>query len=412
MIRRRPTRLCALFAIGVGIGLYAPPRAQGATMAVTSSAGLPAIYDSGVAARVSDELGSIFDAAAERLRKIVLDPPGALPSSQDFYRSRAAQLLNQVEQEVHRLKLASSSWVGRNVPAAYVRGISDGLRMLVEAGVVRPEEAEAARPTGSFTGLNTRTLQRIALDTVQNLGRAADAMGHRAATTLRKVSAAGITNQQVNDLVARGIISGEGGRNNAAARELRDALRQIHGKTVPIVDKNGDIINFDAGKYASMVVRTRTREATVGGILDRMQASGQDLVTIVGRISKHFCTAYLGRVYSISGKSTKYPPLSSLPGYGEGGEVPPFHPNCTKGLRPFIERLATPSQLKHAAGHEPEMHGAGSDGAKLTTAEAQRRFQDGQLYNQVKARYGATSKPIYGVAATGKGKPSAGSDTK
>jgi hypothetical protein len=56
------------------------------------------------------------------------------------------------------------------------------------------------------------------------------------------------------------------------------------------------------------------------------------------------CGFYEGRVYSITGTSEKYPPLSSLPNGG-----PPFHPNCIHGAAPFIEELASPAERRRGA---------------------------------------------------------------
>jgi hypothetical protein len=125
-----------------------------------------------------------------------------------------------------------------------------------------------------------------------------------------------------------------------------------------------------------MVVRTKTREAVVAGRTERFSGLGLDLVAITGRLSDNFCTAFLGQVFSISGKHPKYPPLSSLPGGG-----PPFHPNCSKGVRPYIEDLATPGQQKAAVPSS-----AVADLIGKTPAEAQRMFRDLQLRAEASGR--------------------------
>jgi hypothetical protein len=149
----------------------------------------------------------------------------------------------------------------------------------------------------------------------------------------------GLKVSEVNDLIAQGVISGKTGE---PIRRLRDRLREIHGERITILDRNGDERHFGAGYYAKMVIHTRTREASVIARHERLAEQGIDLVTIVGRVSNNFCTAYIDRVFSLSGKHPDYPPLASLV------DGPPFHPNCSKSTAPFIEALEDPAVIAQA----------------------------------------------------------------
>lgn|GEM_PF-5974793 len=172
---------------------------------------------------------------------------------------------------------------------------------------------------------------------------------------------------------------------------LRDKFLAIGDGTVPVKDKNGDTINFQAKYYASMVVRTKTRQATVHARHARLQELGIDLVSIVGLVSKNFCTAFLGQVFTLKGKSDKYPSIDELPGGGPPFGAPPFHPNCSKGTRPFIDELATDREKSMAQGVDDADKLLGCD-----TSEAQRRFKDLQIYQQVKPKYATTAKALFG----------------
>jgi hypothetical protein len=145
-------------------------------------------------------------------------------------------------------------------------------------------------------------------------------------------------------------------------------------------------MNFDVGYYAEMVARTKTREASVDARHERLSELGLDLVAIVGRISKNFCTAFLGQVFSLSGNSDKYPAYSSLPGGG-----PPFHPNCSKSTRPFVEELASDKQLDQADGLDDADKLLGMD-----ATQAQRAFKDLQIHAQQKDRYATTASKLFG----------------
>ncbi|MGE5610855.1 MAG: hypothetical protein ACM359_16510, partial [Bacillota bacterium] len=67
----------------------------------------------------------------------------------------------------------------------------------------------------------------------------------------------------------------------------------------------------------------------------------------------------------------------------------PFHPKCSKSTRPFIEELATRSQAAAAHTHEPSM-------LSITPSEAQRRFKQLQIRQQVEGRYAHTADKLYG----------------
>ena len=122
-----------------------------------------------------------------------------------------------------------------------------------------------------------------------------------------------------------------------------EALKTVHGNKVIVKDKNGDDMAFDVGKYAKMVATTQTQQASVMARHQRLHELGVDLVMVIGSNSENFCTEFVGKVFSISGNHPKYPPLADLPWGG-----PPFHPNCSKTTRPFIEDLADPEDLERA----------------------------------------------------------------
>jgi hypothetical protein len=278
--------------------------------------------------QLADKIAQIYQDAAKRLRETVIAPPGSTDSAREFNQARAAQLLNRVNAEVSKLKGQATQLAGEALTDAIKKGTAIGDAQATAAGL-RP----AGHLSGDFSVINHDAVRVLAQDTVGDLHKAADSMGKTAASALRRMAATGVTNAQVNDILAgKAVIEGQPA---AAIRALRDELQKVHGETVVIQGKNGPI-EFDTGYYAKLVAVTKTREAVVKGTNDRLQQRGIDLVKIVGRNSVHFCTAFLGHVYSLSGTSDKYPALSSLPNGG-----PPFHPQCSKSTAPFIEGLSS-----------------------------------------------------------------------
>ncbi len=278
------------------------------------------------------EIVRIYERAAARLRDIVLRVPGG-PGAV-YTRSRAAQHLAQIDQVLALLRQQAAAWTSAALEQALAQGQADALRYLQAMGLPQ----HALRP--SFARFNSQAVSVLARDTAADLAKAAGSMADAAKTTLHRMQATGVSNAEVNQILSgRTIIEG---RPRLAIRELRDALRAVHGKTVTIQSKHGPI-EFKTGYYAEMVARTKTAQATIIANHETLCARGVDLVMITGHITKYPCTAYVGKVFSLSGSNGRYPALASLPGGG-----PPFHPNCSKYTVPWVTDLATPAQQRHA----------------------------------------------------------------
>ncbi|MCC6679877.1 MAG: hypothetical protein IT445_03145, partial [Phycisphaeraceae bacterium] len=287
--------------------------------------------------RLVAELVKRYEASAARLREQVLNPPGNSSRSQQWNRTRAAQILAQVDREITRLKQQATQWTGPALEQSMRKGIATADRQARQAGVVN----DGSPLRGTFSIVDRGAAEVLARDTVGDLIKAADSMKKQAANVLHRMAAEGVSNADVNAILTGGIIEG---KPLQAIRELREALRKVHGGKVTITDKNGDPMEFPVGYYAKLVAVTKTREATCKARHARLADRGIDLVKVIGRVSTNFCTAYLNKVFSISGTHKKYPSLDTLPGGG-----PPFHPQCSKSTAPFIEELADPEDLAAAA---------------------------------------------------------------
>jgi hypothetical protein len=347
----------------------------------------PDLSSSGIPQDRVAVIAAIYRDSAAKLRAIILTPPGKTSSAQAWNQARASQQLHQVEKLIADLKSQAAAWVGDHrdgssgpVTQAVKDGIARANQQAIEAGV-SPEGGMS----GSFHLIDRQAVEFFAREIAIDLGKAADGMGETAKKALRTTAQLKLPEADINRILAGGVIAG---KPVETIRQLRESLRAVHGDTVTIKDKNGDDMHFSAGAYASLVVRTQTRAATTHARHNRLQEMDLDLVAIIGRISKSFCTAFLGQVFSLSGKSAKYPSYKQLPGGG-----PPFHPNCSKSTRPFIEELASATQLDRADGLD-DAHGLLVDSPTV----AQRKFQDLQLHSQVREAYG--SKDIYGVPST------------
>ncbi|MDP4143191.1 MAG: phage minor capsid protein [Bacillota bacterium] len=102
-----------------------------------------------------------------------------------------------------------------------------------------------------------------------------------------------------------------------------------------IKDKRGRTISLEA--YAATVARSTTAEVTNTATTNQLTELGYDLVKMTSHATTcPICSVYQGRVYSISGKDNRFPPLSTA----FSGEHANIHPNCRHRIFPYIESLA------------------------------------------------------------------------
>jgi len=315
-------------------------------------------YADGVPASARDVLVELYRQAAGRVQDAVLHPTGRTFRARRFTRARAAELIAQIDRVQAELKARTIAWVSDNAEKAYAAGQVSAVRQLEAAGLRRAD----LPVTGSLSQVDRRTVAVIAADMAIDLEAAA---GRQAASAQRFLRAAGqriVPDSALSEVIAAGAITGD----------VRGTVRQMRGllnlREIEDYRKAGQQL-IEVGRatmsvraYAEMLVTTRTREASVQGRHERLVANGRDLVSIVGRVSQNFCTEYLGRVFSITGASDRYPALAALPAGG-----PPFHPNCSKSTRAYIEEFASDEQRRQAVL---------PDRAMLTTDRnaAQRRF--------------------------------------
>lgn len=322
---------------------------------------------SGIPDRQTAELVKLLKTASKEVRKIVLDPAGTV-GGKEFKRGRYAQISDQIDRELLLLKAKVRPWAKGAASKAVGEGRVTANRQAKEAGIA------GEQLSGSFNLIDVGTVNVFARQIVRDLDKAADSLGDNGKRWIRETQQAELSQVEISRILANGVITGQPVQT---IKRLKDALEAVHGERVSFNDKNGNEISFEVGYYAELVARTQTRMATVAARHERLEELGIDLVAIVGKVSDNFCTAFLGQVFSLSGKSDKYPAYDSLPGGG-----PPFHPNCSKSTRPFVEELATEKQLDHA-----EILDDSEQLLGMNQAEAQKAFKDLQIRQQVSDRY-------------------------
>ena len=115
-----------------------------------------------------------------------------------------------------------------------------------------------------------------------------------------------------------------------------------------LTDKAGR--NWTTEAYAQTIVRTNSQQAATETQFARMSELDEDLVEISSHIgARPKCEPYQGHIYSLSGKSTKYPALSST-SYGEPDGL--FGINCRHTMYPYFEGTKKTYQPQNAERNE------------------------------------------------------------
>lgn len=230
-------------------------------------------------------------------------------------------LLGDVARILQQLDADMIKWVQEDLPQIYEGSVEATLNSFLEAGRNLPSfETSFARVNRQAVNVLARsmTTQLSAANTM-----AYQTVGRQVADVFRSVQL---------DVTAGKVASGQTVRQ----AKQRIVQRLTDQGLTAFIDTRGREHRLTS--YAEMCARTVTREATNAGMSDTMQSLGEDLV----QFSSHFgtcktCAPYVGRVFSLTGRDSRYPRLSNVPGFDKGYQT--IHPNCKHVLRPYIEEF-------------------------------------------------------------------------
>lgn len=298
-------------------------------------------------------LARIYRAGARDLARLL--------QGTDFQRGKAARLLGQVDRITRRMTGRAVQWATRASRQAYRQGLAESDAML--AAISRQLGDGADLDFSRFNRINTRAADVFALQIARDLAAATDRLGDQARRVIAATQQRILRDPELAEHVAKGLISGgsigrvgrglraaltEAGKKaldegRITAAELED-MRKVRGGTITAGKRTMSIV-----RYCRMVAGYQLRQAVTAATKDRLAEAGEqlgdpdafDLVTITGPISGDWCDFYVGKVFSISGRSGEFPALRSIPNGG-----PPFHPNCTHNVAPFVRELSTAKEVE------------------------------------------------------------------
>lgn len=256
------------------------------------------------------KLIDIYTMAQENLVKTIAEKEakGSIAAYQKSLSFQVLQILQNLDNEAKK-------WSKDVIPDYYQQGIDDAIQGLKDLG------QDVDSDSVNFNQVHEKATQAIVNSCYGDLNDANNYVGRRINDAIRQ---AGL------DVVANKFATGQ------TVKECRDNLVNtlVNEGINGIKDKRGRNISLDA--YASTVARSTTREATNTAKTTQLTSMGYDLV----KMSSHattcpLCSMYQGRVYSISGKSSDYPPLDTA----FSGDYANIHPNCRHVLMPYIRDL-------------------------------------------------------------------------
>lgn len=135
------------------------------------------------------------------------------------------------------------------------------------------------------------------------------------------------------------------GGYGATVGNVKDIIQEtLYKENASMVVQYSNGANMPLPAYAQMLARTSRIESSNTGSFDRCKQLGIDLVrctTMPGCCP--YCKKYEGKVYSISGKDTRFPALYET-ALQHGYNI--MHPNCRHEFIPFVEAMQDENELK------------------------------------------------------------------
>lgn len=260
-----------------------------------------------------DELTKIYRAAQKAI-KAELDSLDIT----DFQKSRSEGILRQVNQILHGLNSKAHQWSMDVAPYAYRRGFN-----------VAGDELKGLDVTKSLdfgARIHTSAVAILADDIAVDLVFANQSISKNINRFIRVTQQNILQDKEISSLIAQGVVQGETRRtvSNTLLEEFRKRLQDEQFITI-----NGR--NFRPDKYAELIARTRTREASSQGTVNTALQYGVDLVQwSVHSQSCPICERLQGKIFSISGSNQDFPQL-------DNESTPPAHPNCEHVILPVTE---------------------------------------------------------------------------
>lgn len=233
-------------------------------------------------------------------------------------------LLDNVQAILKDLRAGARQWTEEAIPHLYQAGVEAANNQLRQLGL------DAKMGYGAIHQQAVQLLANAAFERLDGssatIGRRVEDWYRTAALEATRASIIGYktTRQVAKDFQRRLAEHGITGFKDAAGRD------------------------WNMKSYASMVARTTTMEAHLGGTANRLLESGHDLVIVSDHVEEcDLCRPWEGKVLSLTGATPGYPTLA------EAKEAGLFHPNCEHTYGLYLDLDAEIKRLEKVVAGEP-----------------------------------------------------------
>lgn len=263
------------------------------------------------------EMVAIYAEALRNLKDIVYSVDAT-----DAAKERAANKIIQVQRITKDLKKSNAAWVEKYIPEAYKRGMHVDDEML--------KQVAGSKYNEKFTTPHQEAVKVSVESAVVDYNKIASGLESVYTDYIRRVQVSA-KRTAIARTIAGGIVEGRS-RRTVSQQIIEDLRDRIAKNTITVGQAT-----LNARTYADLLARTLTRAAVTEGTINRLIEYDVDLVIFSNTGAIDWCRIYENQIFSISGKSRRYPMLTMRP---------PLHINCTHTLSGFVEDLAEPYEIE------------------------------------------------------------------
>lgn len=275
-----------------------------------------------------DVLIGIYREAQARLAEIVTGNYGA--GTRTYYNS----VLKQLERLMKQLESETGQYISTEIPRQYKKALDDTYAYF------KRNNLQMKRPD-MFSHIHSDAVSELANEMRYHINQGISIAGRR---VMRYLDTA-----KDNALRQAGLRSAalKAAAGQTVADMQKDLMQRLANDGFLTVQYGTGKRAYQVGldSYAAMVARSTTREAGNLARENQLAENGYDLMMM----TEHYptceaCAVLQGRVYSISGRDKRFPPLSrAFPsGYRN------VHPNCRHVMTYWIEEMQSPEEIRAA----------------------------------------------------------------
>lgn len=231
-------------------------------------------------------------------------------------RIQAAEKIVEIQRQIKWLKKHNAEWAEKYIPDAYKYGMYQDEKLL--------NKITGGKYDRTFSMMHREAAMVAVEATVADFNILADAMEQTFVGYIRRVQME-LSKQAIATTIAGGIVEGQG--RQTIGKRLLDQMRDNVNNGMVTVGK----VTMNAKRYSDLLARTLTRSARTDGVINTMKEYEIDLVQFNNTGAVDFCRIYEGQIFSLSGKSKRFPKLVYRP---------PLHPNCTHSIHGYVLELS------------------------------------------------------------------------